>query len=81
MPDLLLTPAGRIRPRYAWFEAAERLRNITCTCERAGIWWKTFLHVPEAVPGRPRRRDNRPGPLPATPLSPAVVGPTFARWL
>jgi hypothetical protein len=37
-----LTPEQQIRQRYAWFEKAERLGDITLACRRLGISRKTF---------------------------------------
>jgi transposase InsO family protein len=42
MSQLMLTPEQRIRQRYAWFEEAERLGNVTVACKRLGISRKTF---------------------------------------
>jgi transposase InsO family protein len=42
MSKVMLTPEQRIRQRYAWFEAADRLGNVTVACERCGISRKTF---------------------------------------
>jgi len=42
MSNMLLTPEQRIRQRYAWFEEAERVGNVTVACRRCGIWRKTF---------------------------------------
>ncbi len=42
MSGLMLTPEQRIRQRYAWFEEAERVGNVTLACRRCGISRKTF---------------------------------------
>jgi transposase InsO family protein len=42
MSKVMLTPEQRIRQRYAWFEEAERLGNVTLACRRLGISRKTF---------------------------------------
>src|SRR5512138_1956569 len=42
MPEIVLTPEQKIRQRYAWFEEAERLGNVTVACRRLGISRKTF---------------------------------------
>ncbi len=42
MSKIMLTPEQRIRQRYAWFEEAERLGNVTLACRRCGISRKTF---------------------------------------
>ena len=42
MSTVMLTPEQRIRQRYAWFEEAERLGNVSLACKRLGISWKTF---------------------------------------
>jgi len=42
MSRSMLTPEQRIRQRYAWFEEAERLGNVTVACKRLGISRKTF---------------------------------------
>ena len=42
MSRSMLTPEQRIRQRYAWFQEAERLGNVTLACKRLGISRKTF---------------------------------------
>jgi len=42
MSRIMLTPEQRIRQRYAWFQEAERLGNVTLACRRCGISRKTF---------------------------------------
>jgi transposase InsO family protein len=42
MPRTFLTPEQQIRQRYAWFEEAARLGNVTLACRRCGISRKTF---------------------------------------
>lgn len=42
MSKIILTPEQQIRQRYAWFEEAERLENVTVACRRLGISRKTF---------------------------------------
>lgn len=42
MSKVMLTPEQRIRQRYAWFEEAERLGNVSLACKRLGISRKTF---------------------------------------
>jgi transposase InsO family protein len=42
MSKVMLTPEQQIRQRYAWFEVADRLGNVTVACERCGISRKTF---------------------------------------
>jgi len=42
MSKLIFTPEQRIRQRYAWFEGATRLGNVTVACRRLGISRKTY---------------------------------------
>lgn len=42
MSKVILSPEQRIRQRYAWFEEAERLGNVTLACRRCGISRKTY---------------------------------------
>lgn len=42
MSTVVLTPEQRIRQRFAGFEEAERLGNVTLACRRLGISRKTF---------------------------------------
>jgi len=42
MSRMLLTPEQRIRQRYAGFEEAARLGNVTVACRRCGISRKTY---------------------------------------
>ncbi len=42
MPGNMFTPEQRIRQRYALFEEAERLANVTVACRRLGISRQTF---------------------------------------
>jgi transposase InsO family protein len=42
MSKSILTPEQQIRQRYAWFEEAARLGNVTVACRRCGISRKTF---------------------------------------
>jgi hypothetical protein len=37
-----LTPEQQIRQRYAWFQEAQRLGNVTLACLRLGISRKSF---------------------------------------
>ncbi len=38
----ILTPEQQIRQRYAWFEEAERVGNMSLACKRLGIARKTY---------------------------------------
>lgn len=42
MSKPILTPEQKIRQRYAWFEEAERVGNVTLACRRLGISRKTY---------------------------------------
>jgi hypothetical protein len=42
MSTMILTPEQRIRQRFSWFEEAERLGQVTFTCQRFGISRKTY---------------------------------------
>ena len=42
MPKTFLTPEQQIRQRYAWFELAGRLDNVSLACLRLAISRKTF---------------------------------------
>jgi transposase InsO family protein len=42
MSKVILTPEQKMRQRYAWFEEAERLGNVSLACKRLGISRKTF---------------------------------------
>lgn len=42
MSRLVVPPEQRIRQRYAWFQDAERVGNVSLACKRLGISPKTF---------------------------------------
>ncbi len=63
----ILTPEQRIRQRYAWFEEATRLGNVTLACRRLGISRKTFYtwrkRYGEVRRGPPFPRSGKGSPL------------------
>ena len=42
MSKLILTPEQKIRQRYAWFEMAAKVGNVTIACRRLGVSRKTY---------------------------------------
>lgn len=57
MPNVMLTPEQQIRQRYAWFQEAARLGNVTLACQRLGISRKTFYKWRRRFQGEQGRRE------------------------